>query len=47
MDPDSALIEKVVTMLLRAGASVDSSSASNVSGWQVMRNVSSVVDQSA
>jgi hypothetical protein len=44
--PDSALIEKVVTMLLRAGASVDSSSASNVSGWQVMRNVSSVVDQS-
>ncbi len=33
--PDSALIEEVVTMLLRAGASVDRSSANNVSGWQL------------
>ena len=44
--PGTAVLAEVVTMLLRAGASVDSSSASNVSGWQVMRNVSSVVDQS-
>ena len=44
--PGTAVLAEVVTMLLRAGASVDSSSASNVSGWEAMRNVRSVVGQS-
>jgi hypothetical protein len=44
--PDSALIEEVVTMLLRAGASVDTSSASNPSGWQATRAVCVGVYQS-
>ena len=37
--PDSAVIAEVVTMLLRAGASVDSSSGGKLSGWQTMRQV--------
>ena len=44
--PETAVLAEVVTMLLRAGASVDGSSASNVSVWKAMRNVCSLVRQS-
>ena len=43
--PGTAVLAEVVTMLLRAGASVDSSSASNVSGWQAMRSLPSSAGQ--
>ena len=44
--PDTALFEELVTMLLRAGASVDSSSAKNVSGFLAMQGVRRAVAQS-
>jgi len=43
--PETTVLAEVVTILLRAGASVDSSSASNVSGWQAMRSLPSSAGQ--
>ena len=37
--PDNAVLAEVVTMLLRAGASVDRTSEGKLTGWQSMRNL--------
>jgi len=45
--PGRALLAEVITTLLRAGASADTSSALHMSGWQAMRDVETMIRQSA
>ena len=47
LHPDSAVLAEVVNMLLRAGASVDSSSEGKLSGSQTMRILWDVWDRAA